>query len=130
MNSEKKLTAAQFDTIMNLFREIVLRTSRSQAQNVTDFLSEMDTKLVDYEEENGINTCNCPDCEKQRKNSKIDDMKKMNPIMKKELFEFSKKMKKVIENDLNDKNKDALYKKLKDDLKKRKPFEGDLNDLK
>ena len=71
MNNNKRLTRGDFETLMKMFEKIIQNCDRATAKKILDILRDVEHTIFDFNEEHGIDQCNCPECESDRKKDAI-----------------------------------------------------------
>ncbi len=126
MNNNKRLTRGDFETLMGLFGEIIKSCDRPTGKKILDVLMDIEHTIFDYNEEHGIDQCDCPECKSDRKK----DRKKNKLITSAETLEDIEELKKDLSKNLENirtlvtkekkSSRDNAYKEWKNDFLKKK----------
>jgi hypothetical protein len=126
MNNNKRLTRGDFETLMGLFGEIIKSCDRPTGKKILDVLMDIEHTIFDYNEEHGIDQCDCPECKSDRKK----DRKKNKLITSAETLEDIGELKKDLSKDLEKirtlvtkekkSSRDEAYKEWKNDFLEKK----------
>lgn len=127
----KKLTESQYNCLINLFGKIIQRADRSCAKKMINMMMDLETAMIDVEEDNGMTLCDCPDCESKSHDSHDEIFWPM-------ILDSYERLMKDITNIYGNKigtpssgaKDDDLYRKLKWDLERKKDRDADTDDLK
>ena len=126
MNSKKRLTRGDFETLMGLFGTILESCDRSTSKQMLDILIDIEHTLFDYNEEHEINQCECPTCEADRKKDRKEGKLITREISPEDMAELQKSMSKSLD-EIKDvltkekkSSKDKAYQKWKKDFVKKK----------
>ena len=135
MNNKKRLTRGDFETLMGLFGEIIKSCDRPTGKKILDVLIDIEHTIFDYNEEHGIDQCDCPECKsdrkKDRKEGKLitrettpDDMEELQKSISKSLDKIKDTLTKEKKS-----SRDKAYEEWKKDfLKKKEKRDSDDNE--